>query len=244
MFQASSVVKRFARIALISPFVNTFFKKKSLFFKDLFATLNIVVWLGNNNNMSELFSIFNRNKTSTKEHPLKTPVYPEPISAQTVKNIFDGCSDFQLREISPALISEPVAVCWLDGVVDGGAVSTEIIRPLTELLRTGGELTVERLMQGAIYSAQAQERNDTDDLINDLTQACCAVIIGSNAVTFEVRTKNQRSISEPTIEKSLKGGKDSFVETLRTNTALVRKRICKQPEEITAADPHATAKQG
>ena len=181
---------------------------------------------GNNNNMSDLTKLFKTKKPNIEEHPPKIPRYPEPISAENLKNIFDACSDFQLREISPALIGDPIAVCWLDGVVDGGAVSTEIIRPLTELLRAGAEPTLERLMQGAVYSAQAKEVTDTDSLVTDITQACCAIIIGAGAVTFEIRTKNQRSISEPTIEKSLKGGKDSFVETLRTNTALVRKRIC------------------
>lgn len=176
--------------------------------------------------MFDSLSIFTRKTPHIDAHTQKTPKYPEPISAEALKNIFDRCSDFQTREISPALIGEPVTVCWLDGVVDGGAVATEIIRPLTELLRTGAEPTPERLMQGAVYSAQANERSDLDSLVRDITQACCAVILGSSAVTFEIRTKNQRSISEPTIEKSLKGGKDSFVETLRTNTALVRKRIC------------------
>lgn len=180
----------------------------------------------NNNNMSDFKSFFKPKTPDIEQHAAKKPKYPEPLCAETLKNIFDGCADFQTREISPALIGSPVSVCWLDGIVDGGAVATEIIRPLTELLRTGAEPSAERLMQGAVYSAQAKLHHDTDSVVDDITQACCAVIIGDSAVTFEVRTKNQRSISEPTIEKSLKGGKDSFVETLRTNTALVRKRIC------------------
>ena len=45
------------------------------------------------------------------------------------------------------------------------------------------------------------------------------------ALCFEVRSTSVRSVSEPTLEKSLKGAKDSFVETLRVNTSLVRRRI-------------------
>lgn len=176
--------------------------------------------------MSDFKSLFTRKIPDIELHTPKKPKYPAPLSAETLKNIFDGCADFQTREISPSLVGAPVSVCWLDGIVDSSAVSTEIIRPLTELLRAGAEPTAERLMQGAIYSSQAKELLDTDSVVNDITQSCCAVILSGCAVTFEVRTKNQRSISEPTIEKSLKGGKDSFVETLRTNTALVRKRIC------------------
>lgn len=176
--------------------------------------------------MSDILSFFKWKTPDIEPHPAKNPKYPEPLCAETLKNIFDNCADFQTREISPALIGSPVTVCWLDGIVDGGAVSSEIIRPLTGLLRAGAEPTAEKLMQGAVWSSQAKLRSDTDGVVADITQACCAVILDGSAVTFEVRTKNQRSISEPTIEKSLKGGKDSFVETLRTNTALVRKRIC------------------
>ena len=45
-------------------------------------------------------------------------------------------------------------------------------------------------------------------------------------MSFEARSDVQRAVSEPTLEKSIKGAKDAFVETLRVNTALVRRRLC------------------
>ena len=40
-----------------------------------------------------------------------------------------------------------------------------------------------------------------------------------------MRSACARPVSEPTLEKSIKGARDSFVETLRVNTALVRRRL-------------------
>ena len=76
------------------------------------------------------------------------------------------------------------------------------------------------------YSANAKRRDSIGDVVSDLALGYCAVLIpDEGAVCFEVKSQNVRSISEPSLEKSVKGGKDSFVETLRTNTALVRRRI-------------------
>ena len=183
---------------------------------------------GYNNNMSIFNCFFGRPQNGDGPHPRQFPEYKGSICRQTLENLFDGCSDFQSREIRAGLVSDgTLFVCWIDGIVDGGDTGKDILRPLTDLLRAGSDPTPERLMQGAVYSSQAQLRTELDKLVDDITQGCVAVVFDrqSAAVTFEVKSKNQRSISEPKIEKSLKGGKDCFVEMLRTNTALVRRRI-------------------
>lgn len=180
--------------------------------------------------MSDFAYFFRRTRSGDEPHPRREPQFSEPVNSKTLKNIFADCDDFQTRSIDCGLLGrQNLVLCWLDGVVGGSDMSGDVVRPLTDLLRTGGEPTPERLLSGAVYSGTAAKRCDTDSLVSDITQGCCAVVFDELecAVTFEIRSPTaQRSIGEPTIEKSLKGGKDSFVETLRTNTALVRKRIC------------------
>ena len=179
--------------------------------------------------MFDLRSIIRRGKDSGEPNPRREPSYRGPVSRAALRRIFDGCSDFQSRDIRPGLAGgRTLFVCWLDGLASGGDISELLLRPLTELLRAGTELSSQRLLEGAVYSAQAQRRTTLDSVVSDITQGCCAVLFENEgcAVCFEVRAQQiQRSIGEPTMEKSLKGGKDSFTETLRTDTALVRRRI-------------------
>ena len=153
------------------------------------------------------------------------------LNISTLESIFSDCADFERRDIYFGLDKKAcVSLCWIDGLTDGGSISGDIIRPLTDLLRStkagfpGGCLGM--IMHGLAYSANAKQCDSVGDVVSDLALGYCAVLIpGEGAVCFEVKSQNVRSISEPSLEKSVKGGKDSFVETLRTNTALIRRRI-------------------
>lgn len=165
-------------------------------------------------------------------HPRPQPKFDVPITAAEVKKIFSDCDDFEMRTVRIGLESRlTVCVCWLDGVVAAGDVSADILRPLTEGGRladvTGSREAVRRIEQGAVYSCATRTRTQMDALIADLTKGSAALIFDAQrkAVTFEARTANVRAVSEPTIEKSVSGAKDAFVETLRINTSLVRRRL-------------------
>lgn len=165
-------------------------------------------------------------------HPIQRPKYDLPLAAAPLREIFSSCADFEMREIAFGLKGNvKLNVCWLDGVVAGGDVSTCILRPLTQSARTADALDEAQahyaILHGGVYSYSVKECATTDDLIAALTHGHCAVLFDSLqcALCFEVKSDKTRAVSEPTLEKALKGAKDSFVETLRVNTALVRRRI-------------------
>ena len=149
-----------------------------------------------------------------------------------VKDAFRMCGDFEYRRVDPGLCGTVDAVlCWLDGIVSGSDVGENILRPLTESPRFGAYDSpldcMDAIEQGAVYSYSVKRRSKLSDVISDLTHGSAALIFdGAGAITFEVRSSKTRSVSEPTLEKSLKGAKDSFTESLRTNTALVRRHLC------------------
>ena len=140
-------------------------------------------------------------------HPRPQPQYDVPVTAGELKKIFSDCDDFEARTVRIGLESRlTVTVCWLDGVVSAGDVSTDVLRPLTE----GGRLAditstreaVHRIEQGAVYSCSTRTRAKMDDAVFDLTNGSVALVFDAQrkAVTFEVRTSNVRAVSEPTIE--------------------------------------------
>ena len=166
-------------------------------------------------------------------HPARMPAYEGPLTAQRLEEIFATCGDYESRRIDFGLEGRLFpTVCWLDGLISGGDVAEHVIRPLTQSVRAEGVQTekdcLERLLRGGVTSYSVKCRDDLDQLLSDLTHGSCAVVFDGlqAALTFELRSDKSRGISEPTLEKSLKGAKDSFVETLRVNTALVRRRIC------------------
>lgn len=166
-------------------------------------------------------------------HPRPEPEYDAKVTMKNLEDIFASCSDFESRRINLGLDGKLFFhVCWLDGIVSGGDVAEDMIRPLTQAIRVRGisdeSCCVEKIMQGLVYSYSAKKRDTMDQIISDLTHGHCALIFDGLelGICFEVRSDKTRSITEPTLEKSLKGAKDSFVETLRVNTALVRRRIC------------------
>ena len=69
---------------------------------------------------------------------------------------------------------------------------------------------------------------------NLLSGAACLFVEGYDAcIIIDSRTYPARNVGEPEQDKSLRGSRDGFVETIVFNTALIRRRI---------RDPHLTMK--
>jgi len=164
-------------------------------------------------------------------HPRRDPEYACALTSRELRRVFARCGDFRIRPIEPGLEGGGrVCLAWLEGLVSGEAAAEELLRPLTERRRTGGlsdERLFERLLRGGVCALPAQARDTMDALVTDLTHGCCALLFDDlrRALCFELRGGARRNVAEPTLEKSLKGAKDSFVEALRVNTALVRQRL-------------------
>lgn len=74
---------------------------------------------------------------------------------------------------------------------------------------------------------EVSKENDLKKISKEVLSGPMAIIIDgfSEAIILDVRTYPVRGIEEPEKEKTLKGAKDGFVETIVFNTALVRRRV-------------------
>ena len=163
----------------------------------------------------------------------RAPLYPCLLTQNALEEIFSACADFQKRSLLLGLDpGKRVTVCWIDGLVSARMLTEDVIRPLTSLTRlpegAGGRQSLLRILAGAVYNCTVRCLETTDEAVDDLTHGCCVLLFEEvgRAVSFEARSEVQRAVSEPTLEKSIKGAKDAFVETLRVNTALLRRRLC------------------
>ena len=162
-------------------------------------------------------------------HPRPDPEFNFPINPENTEKVFDGCEDFLSRRIFAGGKNLPIFVCWLDGTVNATSVADLVLRPLTEDARFAKAGTPDEVFNlassGSIYANSMQIVTDMDKLVSALCFGHCALVFEGKAILFEMRSSLHRSVSEPTVEKSVKGSKDSFVEPLRANTGLVRSRL-------------------
>ena len=143
-----------------------------------------------------------------------------------LRELFRGCDDFQYRTIAAGTRGGEVELCWLEGCVSSDALAETVLRPLTRLPGRTGPQCLEAALRGGVFSPEVKLRRSARDAAADLAAGSAALIFpGTGAVlTLEVKSTAVRAVDAPAIEKSVLGPKDAFVETLRINYSLLRRR--------------------
>ena len=147
------------------------------------------------------------------------------MTHEAICELFDGAADFVIRQLRCGIHT---LYCYsIDGLVSGSDISAYVIKPITECLE--GETMhslYEKALTGTIYNAVAKPCPDLQDAALNLVHGFCVILFpGVGALAFEVKTSEKRGISTPDLENTAKGAKDAFVETLRTNTSLLRRHL-------------------
>ncbi|MDR0813362.1 MAG: spore germination protein [Oscillospiraceae bacterium] len=150
--------------------------------------------------------------------------------SEQIRAKFNGADDIVYTELS-LRGGFPVLVVFCDGMTNSKIANDDVLKPISELpelrdARTETEL-VERIMDGAVYHCQRKLYETADETIADILFGGVALVFDrtATAVVFDSKGFESRSVGEPTSEHSIKGAKEGFVENLRTNTAIVRRRL-------------------
>ncbi len=142
------------------------------------------------------------------------------ISAQ-----FAGAADFIRRQLQCG--NFVLYAYAIDGLVSGGDMSDYVLKPIQELLNADSmEQLYENALKGSVYNAVAGPADDLQAVALKLVNGFCVILFpGVGALSFEVKTPEKRGLSAPEVENTVKGPKDAFVETARSNTSLIRRHL-------------------
>lgn len=167
-----------------------------------------------------------------KDNNETTEFSDKEITTENIRNVLSDSSDivFQLHYIN-GCSSLPVNVVFVDGLVNTKIVNDDVLKPLTqektleEAKDTAG--VIDLIEHGMIYHSSRKLRTSLGDALADILDGAVALVFDSEkkAITFDIKNFDKRNIDEPTNESALKGSKDSFIEVLRVNTSLVRRKI-------------------
>ena len=167
-------------------------------------------------------------------HPRKIPRFDGPLTAEALGEVFRDCVDFTRRPVALEGLGE-LTLCYLGGMVRMERVSDYVLRPLAEdaQLRACGSMAraMARMEEGALYNLGVARRETLDQAAADLVAGWCLLFFPGEraALSFFTGTEEKRSVSAPAGETVLKGARDGFVESVRTNTSIVRRHL-KAPE--------------
>ena len=155
----------------------------------------------------------------------KAPAYPGEMTDENIRRIFEDANDFVPRLIKKG--EWTLCAYAIDGLVSGGDISQYILKPVTEVLDAGSmEQLYDKALHGTVYNAVAESCADLDDLALKLVNGFCVILFpGVGAVAYEVKTGDKRGPSAPEVENTVKGPKDAFVETVRSNTSYIRRHL-------------------
>lgn len=171
------------------------------------------------------------NENQSHPHPRQTPRLPLPLSLENLEQVFGGCVDFQKRTVYVyGDAKRTVTVCHINGMARTERLNDYVMRPLAQdarLAQLPEDELFSQLENGALYAQNATRQTSLDDVTQAMIDGSCALFFPNRAevLTIPVSTEEKRSVGEPENEPALKGARDSFVESLRTNTSLVRRRL-------------------
>lgn len=150
--------------------------------------------------------------------------YCGAVTDEHISAIFSGAGDFNRREIRVG--THILYVYAIDGLTSGGDISELVVKPLLQDTRAGtmNEL-YDRALHSTVYNSVAEACGDLNTAAMKLVNGFTVVLFGENAIAFETKTGEKRSPSAPEVENTVKGPKDAFTETVRTNTSLLRRHL-------------------
>ena len=139
---------------------------------------------------------------------------------------FEGAADFETRKVLCG--GQLLTVLFLDGLTSGRDIAEQVLRPLAQMTdEAREEVLYTRALQGGVWCASVKEPESTQQAAELLVNGFCVILFpkSGKALGCEVKTGEKRSPSPPETENTVKGAKDAFTETLRTNTSLVRRHL-------------------
>jgi spore germination protein KA len=157
------------------------------------------------------------------------PQNPEEVSLDTFRQRFADSADAVFGNITVGGIR--VDVLFIDGLISAKTVSDYVLKPIVQeppLHDAKDEKQlIDAILAGVTYHGQRKRCDTMTDAMSELLSGSALLVFEKSkaAVAFDSKGFDKRGITEPTNENVLKGSKESFIEVLRINTALIRRRM-------------------
>lgn len=178
-------------------------------------------------NLSALLKGKDRNNTRSNDHQL-TPNLK--VNLSKFQQVLGNSSDVNIRQFKINQGSTGAALIFLDGLADKKQIDEGILRPLmtqTSISGTLKKLSLKKLQERFIFIGNISEQQNFGEMISAVLEGRAVLLVDgySSALVMDVRGWETRAIEEPDTERVVRGPREGFTESMRTNTALLRRIV-------------------
>lgn len=152
-----------------------------------------------------------------------------------IKGVFQNCSDIVYREFLFAQREDiKIVLIYTDGLTDETQVSEQIMRALAlELPMAAPQQEITQasayhmIMERGLCTNQIKETGSFDDVVEAVLSGDTVLLLDGHAraIINSARKWEHRQVAESEIEMVVRGPREAFVENLRTNTSMLRRKI-------------------
>jgi spore germination protein KA len=142
---------------------------------------------------------------------------------------FPANSDMVFRDF---LIGDKIKAClvYFDGMVNDTITTDFILKQLMccNLDENNNDFNLKEIIKNSIISQlQIKESNNYGEIKKLINVGECAIFIDGLDIAYvcDVKGYQSRKVDKPITENTVRGSQEGFTETLRVNTALIRKEI-------------------
>lgn len=151
-----------------------------------------------------------------------------------VRAVMRNSSDLNIKYAKAGGV--PVCILFCEGQTDTNQMANLIFRPINSI---GNEKKLEparvmEIMQSELLLAGEQHQvDDYEQLAAMIMGGFCVILADgvTHGIAIGVQGFEKRSVSEPSTHVNLRGSRESFVEAVRTNMSMLRRRI-KSPDLV------------
>lgn len=152
-----------------------------------------------------------------------------------LKDIFANCSDIVFRQFALAQNEDiRLALIYTEGLTDKNQVGDQIMRALSLELpavisgeRIKKERALELIKQRGLCIHKINETNRMEKVVDAILSGDTVLLVDGHATAIINGSRGwaARTVEDSVVDRLVRGPREAFVETLGTNTSLLRRKI-------------------
>jgi len=172
--------------------------------------------------------VHTRNTDDLKQITLSKDIYN---NIGRLMDIMNHSFDIKVRDFKIGLSNKPAAIVYIDNLAQEDMILDHILKPLmyesTSLLEQTGEVDFQKIKDCLVTIGSVETVKTFDRVVLGIMSGDTFLSVQGykEGLMINVREYHGKQFSAPLKEPSVKGPQEAFIETLKQNIGLIRKRL-------------------